>query len=107
MQQQVNPAGTLVAQLPGQRRLREQADGEAWAGICCCAKTATSTPFHVHRGGFQSIQPHQSWNQTERANHVLVAAARYLAAHAPTMRSQLQTYTIARRLSHGENLFEE
>jgi len=43
----------------------------------------------------------------ERANHVLIAAARYLAAHAPTMRSQLQTYTIARRLSHGENLFEE
>ena len=43
----------------------------------------------------------------ERANHVLIAAARYLAAHAPTMRSQLQTFTIARRLSHGENLFEE
>lgn len=41
-----------------------------------------------------------------RANHVLIAAARYLAAHAPTMRSQLQTFTIARRLSHGENLFE-
>ena len=42
-----------------------------------------------------------------RANHALIAAARYLAAHAPTMRSQLQTFTIARRLSHGENLFEE
>ena len=42
----------------------------------------------------------------ERARHVLIAAARYLAAHAPTMRSQLQTFTIARRLSHGENLFE-
>lgn len=29
---------------------------------------------------------------------VLVAAARYLAAHVPTMRSQDQTYQIARRL---------
>ncbi len=48
-----------------------------------------------------------SGESTERANHVLIAAARYLAAHAPTMRSQLQTFTIARRLSNGEKLFEE
>jgi hypothetical protein len=39
--------------------------------------------------------------------HVLVAAARYLAAHAPTMRAQGQTYQIASRLSRGEKLFEE
>ena len=39
--------------------------------------------------------------------HVLVAAARYLAAHSPTMRSQGQTYDIARRLSRGEILYEE
>ena len=51
-----------------------------------------------------SIIRHES---EERAHHVLIAAARYLAAHAPTMRSQLQTFTIARRLSHGENIFEE
>ena len=38
--------------------------------------------------------------------HALVAAARYLAAHAPSSRAQLQTYSIARRLSHGEKLFE-
>ena len=38
--------------------------------------------------------------------HVLVAAARYLAAHSPTMRSQGQTYDIARRLSRGEILYE-
>jgi len=39
--------------------------------------------------------------------HVLVAAARYLAAHSPTMRSQGQTYDIAPRLSRGEILYEE
>jgi nitrite reductase/ring-hydroxylating ferredoxin subunit len=39
--------------------------------------------------------------------HVLVAAARYLAAHAPTMRSQTQTYDIAARLHRGDRLFEE
>ena len=32
---------------------------------------------------------------------VLVAAARYLAAHAPTMRAQGQTYRIAQRLQRG------
>jgi nitrite reductase/ring-hydroxylating ferredoxin subunit len=38
--------------------------------------------------------------------HMLVAAARYLAAHSPTMRSQGHTYQIANQLYHGERLFE-
>jgi hypothetical protein len=38
---------------------------------------------------------------------VLVAAARYLAAHSPTVRAQGQTYRIAQRLHRGENVFEE
>jgi nitrite reductase/ring-hydroxylating ferredoxin subunit len=37
----------------------------------------------------------------------LVAAARYLAAHAPTPRAQRQTFEIARRLHRGEALYEE
>ena len=40
------------------------------------------------------------------AVHVLVAATRYLAAHAPTMRAQGQTFQIAQRLARGERLFE-
>lgn len=39
--------------------------------------------------------------------HFLVAAARYLAAHAPTLRAQGQTYQIAQRLHQGDRLFEE
>jgi len=42
----------------------------------------------------------------ERANRTLVAVARYLAAHAPTSRSMLQTARTARRLARGEDLFE-
>jgi nitrite reductase/ring-hydroxylating ferredoxin subunit len=38
--------------------------------------------------------------------HILVAAARYLAAHSPTMRSQGHTYQTANQLYHGEHLFE-
>jgi nitrite reductase/ring-hydroxylating ferredoxin subunit len=37
---------------------------------------------------------------------ILVAAARYLAAHSPTMRSQGHTYQTANQLYHGEHLFE-
>ena len=37
----------------------------------------------------------------------LVAAARYLAAHAPTTRSQHQTYDIARRLHRGDRLYDD
>ena len=40
------------------------------------------------------------------AQHVLIAAARYMSAHAPTMRAQGQTFNIALRLAHGEHLFE-
>jgi nitrite reductase/ring-hydroxylating ferredoxin subunit len=36
----------------------------------------------------------------------LIAAARYLAAHATTTRSQYQTFEIARRLHRGEKLYE-
>ncbi len=104
LQQQVNQAGALAAQYlvsggspeklmakMGHLLLREDRDFHT---IQCVE--AAFNQYSIIRG-----------KSEERANHVLVAAARYLAAHAPTMRSQLQTFTIARRLSHGENLFEE
>ena len=37
----------------------------------------------------------------------LIAASRYLAAHATTTRSQRQTFDIARRLHRGEKLYED
>ena len=44
---------------------------------------------------------------TSAGRGVLIAAARYLAAHCPTARAELQTYRIALRLARGEKLFEE
>ena len=41
------------------------------------------------------------------ANHVLVAVARYLAAHAPTSRAMLQTARTAMRLQRGESVYED
>ena len=104
LQQQVNQAGSLAAQYlvsggspqklmakMGHLLLREDRDFHTIQ----CVEAAFNQYIIIRR------------ESEQRANHVLVAAARYLAAHSPTMRSQLQTFTIARRLSHGENLFEE
>lgn len=101
-QQQVNQAGQqvahylygggdlapLLAQL-GQLLLREDRD------------------FHTIQmieAAFRQVS--QTDDPTTRA-HFLIAAARYLAAHAPTLRAQGQTYQIAQRLHHGDRIFEE
>jgi len=41
------------------------------------------------------------------ASHFIIATARYLAAHAPTVRAQGQTFRIAQRLHRGERVFDE
>jgi nitrite reductase/ring-hydroxylating ferredoxin subunit len=45
-----------------------------------------------------------STNSIARVNFLL-AISRYLAAHSPTMRSQIRTYQIANQLYRGEQLF--
>jgi hypothetical protein len=63
--------------------------------------------FHTIQAIEAAFRQHTLLRDTAAGTHVLVAAARYLAAHSPTMRSQGQTYDIARRLSRGEILYEE
>jgi hypothetical protein len=55
---------------------------------------------------FALLSRHNGEEDPAAAVNVLAAAARYLAAHAPSMRAQGQTYQIAYRLSRGERLFE-
>jgi len=101
-QQQVNEAGNLVAAylygggdpdrliaLLGRLLLREDRDSHTIQMI-----EAAARQFAGRRG-------------TAAGVHLLVAAARYLAAHVPTMRAQGQTYEIAQRLHRGDRLFEE
>jgi hypothetical protein len=63
--------------------------------------------FHTIQAVEAAFRQYARLRDTTLGTHVLVAAARYLAAHSPTMRSQGQTYDIARRLSRGEILYEE
>ncbi len=63
--------------------------------------------FHTIQAMEAAFQQYQNLGGTSAGVPVLVAVARYLAAHAPTMRAQGQTYQIAQRLSQGKLLFEE
>jgi nitrite reductase/ring-hydroxylating ferredoxin subunit len=63
--------------------------------------------FHTIQAIEAAFRQYAGLRDTTVGAHVLVAATRYLAAHSPTMRSQGQTYDIARRLSRGEILYEE
>ena len=71
---------------------------------CSSARTGTSTRSRRSRPPSGSTGRCRG---TPAGTHVLVAAARYLAAHAPTVRAPGQTYQIAHRLFRGERLFEE
>ena len=63
--------------------------------------------FHTIQCVEAAVRQHELLRGTEEARLPLIAAARYLAAHAPTDRAQRQTYEIARRLNRGEKLYEE
>jgi len=105
-QQQVEPAAELVAQYLfaggdpaallarlGRLLLREDRDFHTIQTV-----EAAFRQFDLLCDARGAVPP--------EAVNVLVAATRYLAAHAPTMRAQGQTFQIAQRLARGERLFE-
>jgi hypothetical protein len=63
--------------------------------------------FHTIQTIEAAFKQYEQLQRTEAGTHVLIAAARYLAAHSPTVRAQGQTYSIASRLHRGEKIFEE
>jgi hypothetical protein len=101
-QQQVDGAGSLVA---GYVR----AGGEYGPLQATLAHLLLREDRNFHT--IQSVEA--AFRQVERlgrgedATLMLVAAARYLAAHAPTARAENQTFEIARRLHRGERIYED
>ncbi|MGZ4482478.1 MAG: Rieske (2Fe-2S) protein [Gaiellales bacterium] len=63
--------------------------------------------FHTIQMVEAAVRQHGLRAGTPHAETMLIAAARYLAAHSPTARAQAQTYQIAARLGRGERLYEE
>ena len=101
-QQQVDQAGALVGAY-----LR--AGGEAGTLIAALGRALLreDRDFHTIQNFEAAVRLHSYLGATPQGAHALVAAARYLAAHSPTVRAQGQTWNIASRLHRGERLFEE
>jgi hypothetical protein len=101
-QQQVDEAATLVASFLASGR-----DPAQIVAALGAALVRENRNFHTIQCVEAAIRQHQCLAETDDADLPLIAAARYLAAHATTTRSQRQTFEIARRLNRGENLYEE
>lgn len=101
-QQQVDEAATLVAGYLG-------GEGDSEELLARVGKTflREDRDFHTIQMVEAAFNQYADLKGTTAGAHVLIAAARYLAAHSPTVRSQRQTYNIAQRLHRGEKIFEE
>ncbi len=104
-QQQVNPAGNRVGDYLFQGGAASALRAELGALLL-----REDRDFHTIQCVEAAFRQHDLLaakpDSQKEAVHVLVATARYLAAHAPTMRAQGQTFGIARRLHRNEKLFE-
>src|SRR5436190_216234 len=62
--------------------------------------------FHAYQMLEAGVRQFREWGNTQPGQHILIAVARYLAAHSPTERAWLQTADIAQRLARGDQLHE-
>ena len=101
-QQQVNQAGNLVADYL-------YSDGKPKNLLATLGNLLLreDRDFHTIQTIEAAFRQFQLLEDKPEATHVLIAASRYLAAHAPTVRAQVQTYGIAWRLARGDKLYEE
>ena len=101
-QQQISAAANLVADF-----MAAGGDPERLIAALGSTLLREDRDFHTIQAVEAAVRQYRHWQGKPAATHVLVAAVRYLAAHAPTVRSQDQTFHIARRLHRGERLYDE
>lgn len=101
-QQQVNQAGALVAHY-----LSHGGAPQPLLATLGGLLLREDRDFHTIQMVEAAFKQYSRLQGTEMGKYALVAAARYLAAHAPTVRAEGQTFHIAQRLHRGEHLFEE
>jgi nitrite reductase/ring-hydroxylating ferredoxin subunit len=98
-QQQVDAAARLVA-----RHFELRHPPEALIATLAHAVLREDAGFHAYQMLEAGVRQFREWGNSAPGRHILVAAARYLAAHFPTQRAMLQTADIARRLMRGGDL---
>jgi nitrite reductase/ring-hydroxylating ferredoxin subunit len=95
-QRQVDLAARLVA-----RHLTLGHSPRALITTLALAVLREDAGFHAYQMLEAGVRQFTAWGNTDEGRHVLIAVARYLAAHSPTERGVLQTADIARRLMRG------
>jgi nitrite reductase/ring-hydroxylating ferredoxin subunit len=101
-QQQVNRVGELVGSY-----LYSGGKTELLLAMLGKLMLREDRQFHVIQEIEAAFRQYSLLGNTPEGINVLVAASRFLAAHAPTMRSQGQTYQMAYRLHRGDRVFED
>ncbi|HLY26682.1 MAG TPA: Rieske (2Fe-2S) protein [Aggregatilineales bacterium] len=100
-QQEVDAAAELVASY-----VASGSDLTLFIAVMGQALIREDRDFHTIQTLEAALRQYEYWKGSPAATHALIAAARYLAAHAPTSRAATQTYRIARRLHRGEKVFD-
>jgi nitrite reductase/ring-hydroxylating ferredoxin subunit len=101
-QRQVDLAARLVA-----RHLSLGHSPRALIATLARALLREDAGFHAYQMLEAGVRQSAAWGDTDEGRHILIAVARYLAAHSPTERAALQTADIARRLMRGGELHQE
>jgi hypothetical protein len=101
-QRQVDLAAGLVA-----RHLTLGHSPQAAIATLARALLREDAGFHAYQMLEAGVRQFSTWGDTDEGRHILIAVARYLAAHSPTERATLQTADIARRLMRGSELHQE
>jgi nitrite reductase/ring-hydroxylating ferredoxin subunit len=101
-QRQVDLAARLVA-----RHLSLGHSPQALIATLARAALREDAGFHAYQILEAGVRQFTAWGNTDAGRHILIAVARYLAAHSPTERAALQTADIARRLMLGAELHQE
>jgi nitrite reductase/ring-hydroxylating ferredoxin subunit len=119
-EQQVQQAGAIVyrylatddagGSIAGRSPLLQDGDNalalRATLGQLLLREDGEFHSFQMTEAGFRQYQALRAAGRPEAARLVLVAVARYLAAHSPTARAMLQTARTAIRLHRGEDIYE-
>ena len=115
-------AGDVLSELPALFNTQQQVNQVATIVANYLSASADPAPLMAALGrmllredrDFHSIQSMEAAfpialasRDVAVASHFIIATARYLAAHAPTVRSQGQTFRIAERLHRGERVSDE
>jgi hypothetical protein len=101
-QRQVDTAARLVA-----RHFTLGHPPEALIATVAHALLREDAGFHAYQMLEAGVRQFGEWGNTDQGRHILIAVARYLAAHSPTERSAFQTADIAQRLLRGGELHQD